>query len=160
MARDWLWDFFSSSNKHTCLSSSDVYKLKSTSTNLCCCSCVKRSRGLKFSTLWLLHYFSTFMELDVRDLTLFFSSWTFGNRRVNNNWQNWNSYSCNEFHGRLHNCRFKSLHLVLFWFLQNSSSTYRVGWSKYLFLANEWKKKTFCQWKFRESVTPFCCVSN
>ena len=104
---------------------SDVYKLKSTSTNLCCYSCVKKSfsRGLKFSTLWLLHFFSTFLELDVRDLTLFFNSWTFGNCRVNNNWQNWNSYSCNEFHGRLHNCRFKSLHLVLFWFLQNSSST-------------------------------------
>lgn len=98
---------------------SDVYKLKSTSTNLCCYSCVKKIKNWNF----LLSDYCTFLELDVRDLTLFFNSWTFGNCRVDNNWQNWNSYSCNEFHGRLHNCRFKSLHLVLFWFLQNSSST-------------------------------------
>ena len=91
----------------------------------------------------------------MRDLTLFFYSWTFGNCRVDNNWQNWNSYSCNEFHGRLHNCRFKSLHLVLFWFLQNSSSTYRVGWSKYLFLANEWKKKNILSMKISRVSDPF-----
>ena len=135
---------------------SDVYKLKSTSTNLCCYSWVKKLRGRKFSTLWLLHFFLLFWsstwEISLSSLTPERSGIVeltiigkIGTRtRVTSFTEDYTIADSN----------------LYTWFCFGFYRILvrpRVGWSKYLFLANEWKKKHFVNENF-ESQWPLFVV--